>query len=97
MSLIKSEAANTGNERFFICLEPVPLLDGKRTVFGRVVEGMEVMDGITHKHQLSEEGEPEPIPEVHQDYIVKATVTRKRADSEYKINKVPRVNLGDSQ
>ena len=97
LSLIKSEAANTGNERFFICLEPVPLLDGKRTVFGRVVEGMEVMDGITHTHQLSEEGEPEPIPEVHQDYIVKATVTRKRADSEYKINKVPRVNLGDSQ
>ena len=97
LSLIKSEAANTGNERFVICLEPVPLLDGKRTVFGRVVEGMEVMDGITHTYQLSEEGEPEPIPEVHPDYIVKTTVTRKRADSEYKINKVPRVNPDDSQ
>ena len=97
LSLITSEAANTGNERFVICLEPVPFLDGRKTVFGRVVKGMEVLDGITHTYQLSEKGEPEQIPEVKHDYIVKASVTRKRADSEYKINKIPRVNPGDSQ
>jgi len=90
LSLGKSDEPNSGNERFFLCIQPVPFLDGKHTVFGRIVEGLDVLDNITRTHKLNEEDKPEPIPEVRYDLIVKATVLRKRPDSEYKIDKVPR-------
>lgn len=37
---------NTGGSQFFIVYEPQPHLDGVHTVFGKVVEGMNVVDGI---------------------------------------------------
>lgn len=37
---------NTGGSQFFIVYEPQPHLDGLHTVFGKVVEGMEVVDDI---------------------------------------------------
>ena len=35
---------DTGGSQFFITLSPQPHLDGRYTVFGRVVSGMEVAD-----------------------------------------------------
>lgn len=37
---------DTGGSQFFICHSPQPHLDGKHTVFGRVTEGVEVVDAI---------------------------------------------------
>ncbi len=36
----------SSGSQFYICLEPQPFLDGKYTVFGGVVEGMDVVDKI---------------------------------------------------
>ena len=37
---------NTGGSQFFIVYEPQPHLNGVHTVFGKVVEGMDVVDNI---------------------------------------------------
>jgi len=37
---------NSAGSQFYICLRPLPSLDGDYTVFGEVVRGMEVADGV---------------------------------------------------
>lgn len=37
---------DTGGSQFFICHTPQPHLDGLHTVFGRVVEGLDVLDAV---------------------------------------------------
>jgi cyclophilin family peptidyl-prolyl cis-trans isomerase len=37
---------NSADSQFYICLEPQPFLDGKYTVFGQVVEGLDLLPKI---------------------------------------------------
>jgi cyclophilin family peptidyl-prolyl cis-trans isomerase/HEAT repeat protein len=41
------DGTDTGGSQFFISVSPQPYLDGKYTVFGRVVKGMEILDQIS--------------------------------------------------
>lgn len=38
--------ASSGSQ-FYVCLQPMPQLDGKYTVFGEVIEGIEVLDYLS--------------------------------------------------
>jgi peptidyl-prolyl cis-trans isomerase B (cyclophilin B) len=42
----KGYSVDTAGSQFFICVGPAHQLDGQYTVFGRVIEGMEVVDKI---------------------------------------------------
>jgi len=44
--MARSSDPNSANSQFFICFEDAPHLDRQYTVFGRVVEGMEIVDKI---------------------------------------------------
>jgi cyclophilin family peptidyl-prolyl cis-trans isomerase len=37
----------SNGSQFFICLSPMPRLNGQYTVFGRVIEGLEVLDRVS--------------------------------------------------
>ena len=50
--------ARTGNpdsagSQFYICLDAQPYLDGKYTTFGRVIEGLDVVDQLRQGDQMS--------------------------------------------
>jgi peptidylprolyl isomerase len=46
LGMARSQDPNSADSQFFICFAPAPSLNGKYTVVGRVVEGMEHVDHI---------------------------------------------------
>ncbi len=63
VSMARTDAPDTANSQFFIVFQPVMRLDGKYTVIGRVISGMQYVD-------LIERGEPPANP----SKIVKAWI-----------------------
>ena len=46
LSMARSSDPNSANSQFFICFKPAPFLDRQYTVFGKVIEGMDIIDMI---------------------------------------------------
>jgi peptidyl-prolyl cis-trans isomerase B (cyclophilin B) len=81
LSMAHSGDPDSGGSQFFITFIPRPTLNGKHTVFGRVIEGMDVLAKLRRRDPQALPPLPEP------DKIVKAEVIRKR-DHEYAPTKV---------
>jgi peptidylprolyl isomerase len=46
VSMARAQSLNSADSQFFICFAPAPSLDGKYTIWGRVVDGMQFVDRI---------------------------------------------------
>ncbi len=58
---------DTNGSQFFICYTPQHGLDGKHSVFGQLVEGMDVLNDITPR-------DPAQNPQFEGDKIIKVTI-----------------------
>ena len=48
VSMARAQDPNSASSQFFICVKPTPFLDGQYSVFGQVLEGMDVVDKIVN-------------------------------------------------
>ncbi|HEY4233050.1 MAG TPA: peptidylprolyl isomerase [Lacipirellulaceae bacterium] len=85
LSMAHTAAPDSGGSQFFLTFIPTGHLDGKHTVFGRVIEGMDVLGDLAKREP---NGEPEhggqlPPP----DRIMKAEMLRDRGH-EYTFEKL---------
>ena len=48
LSMARSNDPNSAGSQFFICIKDAPWLDGKYTIFGEVVEGLDIIDRISN-------------------------------------------------
>lgn len=72
LSMAKDATGQTNGSQFFITLGPTPHLDDDFTVFGRVVEGIELVDGLTPR-------DPEESPEGEGDTILSIEIIEREA------------------
>jgi cyclophilin family peptidyl-prolyl cis-trans isomerase len=88
LSMAKTAAPDSGGSQFFIAYHATTHLDGKHTVFGRVLEGMDVVAKLQDTSAQPPPGAPVPaVKPPEPDKIVKAEVLRKR-EHEYVPTKV---------
>jgi len=81
LSMANTGQPNTGGSQFFITFVPTPHLNSKHTVFGRVVEGWDVLPKLQRI-------DPDKPSGAKPDKILSAKVLRKTEGKEYKPDKV---------
>jgi cyclophilin family peptidyl-prolyl cis-trans isomerase len=52
---MNNRAANMNGSQFFVTYTALPELDGQYTIFGRVIEGMEVLNSLRPRNPESDE------------------------------------------
>ena len=71
VSMARSQDPDSAGSQFFVVVKDAPFLDGQYTVFGEVVEGMDVADKIVNAKR---DGRDNPLERIE---IKKVTVIKK--------------------
>lgn len=50
--MARSQSPDSASAQFYIALRPLPELDGRYAVFGRVTDGLDVVDAIQQDDKL---------------------------------------------
>jgi cyclophilin family peptidyl-prolyl cis-trans isomerase len=88
MNKDRNPIPDSAGSEFLITLVPTPVLDGHQVVFGRVIEGLEVIDRFPPTFTVSEEdGSEKQLENPQFGKILEAKVLRKR-NHEYLPNKI---------
>jgi cyclophilin family peptidyl-prolyl cis-trans isomerase len=66
---------DTGGSQFFLTFKRTTSLDGKHTVFGRIIRGMDVLNSLTRTYDAISN---QPLPGTEPDVIQSMEVIRKR-------------------
>lgn len=86
LSMANTGLPNSGGSQFFLMFRPADHLNGRHAVFGRVIDGLDVLAKIQRTHAMNAQGKDEPTGE-KPDKLVSAKVLRKRPH-EYKVKKI---------
>ena len=70
LGMARSQDPNSANAQFFIMFTRYPSLDGQYTVFGRVVEGMDIVQAIKRGDQRAN-----GAVDIDPDYIARAWIS----------------------
>jgi cyclophilin family peptidyl-prolyl cis-trans isomerase len=76
LSMAHTAAPDSGGSQFFLTFVPTAHLDGKHTVFGRVIEGMDVLGDLVKRSPMGDPQRDERLPAP--DKILEAEVLRDR-------------------
>ncbi len=88
LGMVNLDQSGKEGSQFYILLTPNPTLDGRSTVFGRVLEGMSIFDRLNRTHFTDEtQNTLKPIPDIVLARIQSARVLRKR-DHEYSVTTI---------
>jgi len=69
-----NSAKNSNGSQFYVCLTPLPKLDGQYTVFAQVLEGLDVLEAISNEPTNSDDF---PLPKI----VIKSIVLKPRDTS----------------
>ena len=83
ISMAKGTDLNSGGSQFFITFRRTAHLDGKHTVFGRVIKGMDIVDEIRRGDAITGRA-------ANPNQIITVKISNKRKGSTYKPNQVPK-------
>jgi len=61
LSMARSQDPNSAGSQFFICVKDANFLDGQYTAFGKVIEGMDVVDKIDNEPRDSNDNPEEKM------------------------------------
>ena len=67
----RTDDINSATSQFFICVATHPGFDGQYSIFGRVIEGMNVVDSIARAPLAAKSGRPIDPVVVNRAYLVR--------------------------
>jgi peptidyl-prolyl cis-trans isomerase B (cyclophilin B) len=80
VSMARSADPNSAGSQFFVCFAPAPHLDGQYTIFGQVIEGMDVVHEI-EKVKTGPNDRPLEDIVMKKVYIIEKAADQPKADA----------------